>query len=292
MQEKLTPKLLRDVLIIIIGCACYSFGIVYFNIPNDLAEGGMTGVTLILRALFGIDPALSTLFLNIPLILLGGRILGKKSFYYTILGTLGVSFWLSFWQRIPLVIDLQHDLLLVAIISGLITGFGSGIIYKVGGTTGGSDILARIVEKNSGISVGRAQLFFDTIVLLFSLTYIDLHKMLYTLIFIYVFSRIIDSVVDGGYSAKGIMIFSEKNQEIAPLLISDLERGLTYFDGEGGYSNDEKKVIYIIVTPREISSVKQIVNDVDPQAFITVSNVHEVQGEGFSYSRPKRRKLH
>ena len=290
MQEKITPKIIRDIFIIIIGTAIFCFGIVYFNIPNDLAEGGATGITLILRALFGIDPAISTLVINIPLILLGGRILGKQSFYYTILGTLGVSFWLSVWQRIPILIDLNHDLLLVSIIGGIIAGFGSGLIYRVGGTTGGTDILARIVEKNTGISVGRAQLMFDTFVLVLSLTYIDLSKMLYTLIYIYIFSRLVDSVVDGGYSAKGIIIVSEKSQQIAPLLIEELDRGLTYLKGEGGFSNEDKKIIYIVVTPREISTIKQIVDQIDPKAFINVLNVHEVQGEGFSYLRPKRKR--
>ncbi|MGX7195490.1 YitT family protein [Enterococcus olivae] len=289
MKELFSLKTFRDIVVIVLGTAIYGFGIVFFNIPNELAEGGITGITLILRALLSIDPAISTLFLNIPLILIGGKILGRRSLYYTILGTLGLSFWLWFWQRISLVIDLQHDLLIVALLAGLITGVGSGIIYKVGGTTGGSDVVARIIEKNFGISIGRSLLIFDVVVLILSLSYINLNKMMYTLIFAYVFSRVIDSILDGGYSAKGILIFSDRNAEIAPLLMNELERGLTFFNGQGGYSNDDKAIIYIVVSPREISEVKRIVNEADPRSFVSVINVHEVQGEGFSYLKPKNR---
>lgn len=289
MQAIFSFRTIRDIFVILLGTAIYGFGIVFFNIPNDLAEGGITGITLILRALFSIDPAISTLFLNIPLIIIGGRILGKRALYYTILGTLGLSFWLGFWQKIPLVIDLQHDLLIVALLAGVITGIGSGMVYKVGGTTGGSDVIARIVEKNFGISVGKSLLIFDVIILILSLSYINLNRMMYTLIFAYVFTRIIDSILDGGYTAKGILIMSDKNPEIAPLLMQQLERGLTYFNGEGGYSNQAKNIIYIVVSPREISEVKRIVHEIDEKAFVSIINVHEVEGEGFSYLKPKNK---
>ncbi|MCU6218069.1 YitT family protein, partial [Enterobacter bugandensis] len=116
--------------------------------------------------------AYSTLILNIPIILLGGKILGRRSLVYTVIGTFGLSFWLGFWQTVPLLIDLQHDLLIVALLAGLIAGIGSGVVYKVGGTTGGVDVLARILEKNFGITIGRSLLIFDVFVLLLSLTYI------------------------------------------------------------------------------------------------------------------------
>ncbi len=160
---------------------------------------------------------------------IGGKILGKRSLAYTVLGTLSLSAFLWIWQRVPLEINLQHDLLIVSLLAGLVAGIGSGIVYRMGGTTGGSDIIARILEQNYGISMGRSLLAFDVIVLLASLTYIDLKRMMYTLIVSYVFSRVIDSILDGGYSAKGIFVVSNKNEEIAPLLMTGLERGVTFF---------------------------------------------------------------
>lgn len=289
MKQVFSIKTLRDFSVMIIGTAIFAFAIVYLNIPNDLAEGGITGITLILRALFGINPALSTLVLNIPLIFIGRKYLGLRTFYYTIVGTLALSFWLAVWQEISIVIDLEHDLLIAALLGGVITGIGSGLVYRVGGTTGGSDILARILEKYFGISVGRSLLIFDSLVLIASLSYIDLNKMMYTLIFAYVFSRVIDSVLDGGYSAKGLLIMSEKNEEIAPILMRELDRGITFLNGEGGFAQIDKRIIYIVLTPREISQAKEIIHEFDKNAFISIINVHEVLGEGFSYKRKKKK---
>ncbi|NBA62069.1 YitT family protein [Enterococcus mundtii] len=280
-------KTMKEVFFIILGTSIYAFGLVYLNIANQLAEGGVSGITLILRALFHIDPAYSTLLINIPLILLGGKILGKRALAYTVLGTVSLSVFLWIWQRIPLQINLEHDLLIVSLLAGLIAGVGSGIVYRMGGTTGGSDILARILEKNHGISMGRSLLAFDVIVLLASLTYIDLKRMMYTLIASYVFSRVIDFILDGGYSAKGILVVSNKSEEIAPLLMTGLQRGVTFLHGEGGFSGVDKKMIYMVVSARELNEVKRIIHEIDEHAFLSILNVHEVEGEGFTYLKPQ-----
>lgn len=279
----------KDITFIILGTAIYAFGLIYLNIPNRLAEGGVTGITLILRALFGINPAISTLLLNIPIILLGGKILGRRSFYYTIIGTVALSAWLQIWQHVYFTIDLQHDLLIAALTAGIVAGLGSGLVYRVGGTTGGADVIARILEKKIGVSIGRSLFFMDILVLTASLTYINLKLMLYTLIFSYVFAYIVDAILDGGYSAKGVLVISNHSQEIAPVLMNELERGVSFLNGEGAYSGNEKKIIYIVVSQREIASVKEITNHIDPKAFISVINVHEVAGEGFTYLKPKRK---
>lgn len=283
----ISMKTVKEVVMIMVGTSIYAFGLVYLNIANHLAEGGVSGITLILRALFGIDPAYSTLLINIPLILIGGKILGKRSLAYTVLGTVSLSAFLWIWQRVPLQINLQHDLLIVSLLAGLIAGTGSGLVYRMGGTTGGSDIIARILEKNYGISMGRSLLVLDVIVLLASLTYIDLKRMMYTLIVSYVFSRVIDSILDGGYSAKGILVVSNKNEEIAPLLMTGLERGVTFSSGEGGFSGHSKKIIYMVVSSSELNEVKRIVHEIDEKAFLSIINVHEVEGEGFTYLKPQ-----
>ena len=283
----ISMKTVKEVVMIMVGTSIYAFGLVYLNIANHLAEGGVSGITLILRALFGIDPAYSTLLINIPLILIGGKILGKRSLAYTVLGTVSLSAFLWIWQRVPLQINLQHDLLIVSLLAGLIAGTGSGLVYRMGGTTGGSDIIARILEKNYVISMGRSLLVLDVIVLLASLTYIDLKRMMYTLIVSYVFSRVIDSILDGGYSAKGILVVSNKNEEIAPLLMTGLERGVTFLSGEGGFSGHSKKIIYMVVSSSELNEVKRIVHEIDEKAFLSIINVHEVEGEGFTYLKPQ-----
>lgn len=285
MKSIFSLKTIKDILFILIGTAIFAFSVMFFNIPNDLAEGGITGITLITFSLFGLSPALMTLLLNIPLILIGRKHLGIRSFYYTIIGTFGLSFWLDFWQKIPFSIDLDHDILIASLLGGLIAGVGVGLVYKVGGTTGGSDIIARIVEKYFGVSVGRSLFLFDVVVLTASLTYISLVQMMYTLIYAYVFSRVLDSIVDGGYSAKGMYVLSDKNTEIAPLLMQELERGVTYLDSEGAYSRQAKKMIYIVLSPQEVPVAKRIIHEFDPSAFISIINVHEALGEGFGHFR-------
>lgn len=288
MSVKVSWKLFFDIFVIILGTAIFSFGLVFLNIPNKLAEGGIAGITLILKALFNYNPAITNLILNVPIVLIGGKMLGKQSLIYTILGIFGVSFWIDFWQRVPLVIDLQHDLLIVALIAGAIMGLGSGIIYRVGGTTGGSDIIARIFDKKFGIAIGRTLFGFDIVVLLLSLTYVDLHRMIYTLIFSFVFSRTVDAIINGGYSEKGLLIVSNKSQEVALTLRENVYRGITYFKGEGGYSGEEKNIIYMVVGIREVPVIKRLVHEVDEKAFISIINVHEVIGEGFTYLVPKK----
>ncbi|QPB59750.1 YitT family protein [Enterococcus faecalis] len=280
----------KDVLFIVLGSFIYAFGLVTFNIANDLAEGGVTGITLILRALFHFNPAYTTLLINIPLLLIGGKILGKRSLYYTLIGTVSLSVFLWFWQKFPVEINLDHDLLIAALLAGLAAGFGSGLVYRVGGTTGGTDVIARIFEKYFGISMGRSLLLFDVAVLLLSLTYIDVKRMMYTLIVSFVFSRVVDSVLDGAYAAKGILIVSNHSEEIGQSLMASLERGVTYLNGEGAYSQVEKRVLYTVVSPREIMEVKRIANEIDEKAFVSIINVHEAIGEGFTYAKPSKQR--
>lgn len=280
--------LLKDVFMILLGTSMYAFGLVFFNMANQLAEGGVTGITLILLNLFHIDPALTTLLINIPLILIGGKILGKQSFFYTILGTVALSFFLFVWQRVNLNISVDHDLLIAALLAGLLGGLGSGFVYRVGGTTGGADIVARILEQKFGLSMGKSLLGFDICVLLLSLTYIDLKHMMYTLIVSYMFAQIIDFVQDGSYKARGVLVVSNFSKDIGVAVMEALKRGVSYLEGEGGYSSAQKKILYVVVSPAELITVKRIIEEIDPKAFVSIFNVHEAIGEGFTYQRPPR----
>ncbi|WP_071131511.1 YitT family protein [Enterococcus timonensis] len=280
--------LLKDILMILFGTGLYAFGLVYFNMANQLAEGGVTGISLILLNLLKIDPAISTLVINIPLILIGGKILGKRSFFYTIIGTVALSFFLFVWQRIEININIDHDLLIAALLAGFFGGLGSGFVYRVGGTTGGADIVARILERKFGISMGKSLLGFDVFVLLLSLTYIDLKHMMYTLIISYMFSQIVDFVQDGSYKARGVLVISDFSEEIGAQVMTSLTRGVSFLEGQGGFSKAEKKILYVVVSPVELVNVKRIIEEIDPKAFVSVINVHEAIGEGFTYQKPRR----
>lgn len=282
---------ITDLLLIFLGTSLYAFGLVAFNLQNNLAEGGITGVALILKALFNINPAYSTLLINIPLIVLGGKVLGSRTFVYTIWGTVALSLNLWLWQRVPLNITVDNDLLIAALLAGFAGGLGSGLVYRVGGTTGGTDIMARILEKKSGLTMGKSLLFFDVIVLSLSLVYIDVVHMMYTLIAAFVFSQVVDFVQEGTYSAKGLIIVSDHHQKIATELMDQMERGVTYLQGEGAYSAKTKKIIYCVVSSQEIAEIKFLVEGIDKSAFVSIINVHEVLGEGFSFGdSPSKKK--
>ncbi|WP_225420395.1 YitT family protein [Lapidilactobacillus bayanensis] len=284
---------IREFIMITLGALIYGFGLVAINIKNDLAEGGMTGVTLILRAWWHLDPAYSTIFLNIPLIILGYHFLGRKGMIYTIYGTLALSGSLWIWQRVSFIpnINLHHDLFIAGVLAGIFGGFGSGLIYRFGGTTGGSDVIARILELERGIPMGRTLLAIDVIVLLTSLTYLDIEHMMYTLLSSFVFSRIVDATQDGSYSAKGLLIISEQHEEIAQSLMDELERGATFLSAEGGYQHDSRPIVYCVVAPNEVVQAKKIIMHLDPHAFVSIIDVHEAVGEGFTYLRKPTRNL-
>ncbi|GEK27775.1 YitT family protein [Furfurilactobacillus siliginis] len=290
MRQDETMRL-RDFLFIAIGAAMYAFGLVYINIVNKLADGGVAGIALILRALFNLNPAYTTFAINIPLLIIGWRLLGRRSFVYTVFGIGMLSFWLWVWQRVPVAIDIHHDLFIAGTLAGITGGFGCGLVYRSGGTLGGTDIIARIFEKQSGVPMGRGLLIQDVIVLTASLIYIDVVHMMYTLLCAFVFTQIVNFTQAGAYAARAIMIMSDKNEEVAAAIIAELQRGVTYLNAEGGFTNTPKKMIYCVISPREVQTMRRIVERIDEHAFLSILPVQQNLGEGFTYKVVKRNSL-
>ena len=280
---------LRNIVGILIGTALFSFGFVHFNMQNQLGEGGFSGITLILYFTLNLDPALMNLVLNIPMFILGWRLLGKKSFIYTIVGTISVSVFLKIFQMNEFQMNLQDDLLLVSLFAGVFVGVGLGIVFRFGGTTGGVDILARLANKYLGWSMGKTMFGFDFIVIIISwFTFLDAHSMMYTLVAVYVGGRVIDLVQDGAYSAKGVFIISLKSDQIADKISTSMERGITVFDGHGHYTKEHRDVLYCVVARNELVRLKSIIHTIDPHAFVSIMEVHEVAGEGFTLDEKKQ----
>ncbi|HFH7657773.1 TPA: YitT family protein [Streptococcus agalactiae] len=276
---------IKEAILIAFGVALYTFGFAKFNMANHLAEGGISGVTLIIHALFGVNPALSSLLLNIPLFILGARILGKKSLLLTIYGTVLMSFFMWFWQQIPVTVPLKNDMMLVAVAAGILAGTGSGLVFRYGATTGGADIIGRIVEEKSGIKLGQTLLFIDAIVLTSSLVYINLQQMLYTLVASFVFSQVLTNVENGGYTVRGMIIITKESESAAATILHEINRGVTFLRGQGAYSGREHDVLYVALNPSEVRDVKEIMADLDPDAFISVINVDEVISSDFKIRR-------
>ncbi|MEK5079939.1 YitT family protein [Solibacillus sp. FSL W7-1436] len=280
---------IQNIIGILIGSAIFSFGFVHFNMQNQLGEGGFSGITLILYFTLNWDPALMNLLLNIPMFILGWRLLGKKAFIYTIIGTLSVSVFLKIFQIYEVNMNLQDDLFLVSLFAGVFVGIGLGIVFRFGGTTGGVDILARLANKYLGWSMGKTMFGFDFFVIILSwMTFLDARSMMYTLVAVYVGGRVIDLVQEGAYSAKGAFIISMKSDEIANLITNNMDRGVTVFDGHGHFTKEHRDVLYCVIGRNELVRLKNIVHGVDPHAFVSIMDVRDVTGEGFTLDDKKQ----
>lgn len=281
-------KKMINVFFIILGSSILSFGLVYFNMENNLADGGFTGITLILYFVFHINPAISNLVLNIPIFIIGWYILGRETFVYTLIGTISLSVFLAIFQEYRIVdMPLHDDLTLAALFAGVFIGVGLGIVFRFGGTTGGVDIIAKLAYKFWGWSMGKTMFIFDACVITASLVYLNYREAMYTLLAVFVATRVIDFIQQGAYSAKAAFIISEKVDEMAQKILAEMERGATVIKGKGSFTQDEKDILYCVVGRNEIVHLKRLIESIDPHAFVTVNDVQEVIGEGFTLDENK-----
>ena len=273
-----------ELVAITLGTAVMAFGINAFNIANNLAEGGVTGVAILLKLSMNWNPGLTTMIVNLPLLVLGWRVLGVRSLVYTIWGTacLSLFLWLGGRFRFPL-----DDLLLAALAAGVAVGAGLGIVFRFGGTTGGVDIIARVLQKRFGWKVGRTMFFADVCVIGASLVFLRLEQAMYTVVAVFVGTRIIDLVQDAAYSARAMTIVSDRADEIARRIMEDLGRGVTRLHGQGAYTGTERTVLLAVVGRSELTRAKRLVLAADPAAFISIGVASEVLGEGFTLDGDK-----
>lgn len=288
---------LKNILAIILGAGIFSFGIYFLVIPFHFFEGGVTGITLITYYLFKIPVSLMNLLINIPLFVLAWKLLGKKSLYLSLIGTFSVSAWMAIFEAIPISHHYHRfifqafkgDILLACIASGVMLGLGLGIIFNAGGTTGGTDILARIFNKYTSLSMGKLMLIVDALVLLtVVIVFKDVRTAMYTLFFILIDTMVIDLIGEGGFAGKGFLIVTAKPEEIAQKVTKDLDRGVTFIRGMGYYSRKDLNIIYCVVSRNEMKQMKDIISKIDPFAFITITEAHEILGEGFTLDEQKQ----
>lgn len=285
-------KILKELFIISLGCAIYSFAIMHFNVPNKLAEGGGTGISLLLLYSIGLPVSVGTILVNIPLLIIGHKMLDKKTMLYTVYGIIMLTFWIGIFEKYNIEIEIGGDRLLAAVFGGLLAGLGLGIVFLAGGTTGGVDIVAKIVQLYTGSSIGRIIQILDGVII--ALTFVVVKSfpaILYTLIYIFICTKVIDYVVEGGVPGKGVMIVSSEIELITKKIQEDMNRGLTYIKGQGSYSKKDLNIGYCVVSRNEIGKLKSLVYKIDPRAFVTITEVHDIIGEGFSYDQPKKSSL-
>ncbi|GFN30674.1 YitT family protein [Paenibacillus xylaniclasticus] len=276
----------KSLIPIMAGTAIYAFGLSYFVIPNQLMEGGLTGIGVLLNYIFGFPLSISTLVLNIPLFILGLRMLGKHQMAYTIIGTVSLSIFLALIEAaiakgwlIPF--QTSQDYILAALYAGVTLGLGLGTTFRFGGTTGGVDIVARIISKLKGWSMGQIILALDVVIIGLALLYIPKEKVLYTLVTVFIASKMIDFIQEGAYAAKAVSVITNEGHRIASQVTKQLDRGVTLIPAIGAYSGSHKHIVYCVVNRQEVRQLRAVVKSIDPRAFIVISDVHDVLGEGF-----------
>ncbi|MBL8061799.1 MAG: YitT family protein [Anaerolineales bacterium] len=281
---------IRDYLLIITSSLIQAVSLRLFFIPANLASGGVSGISQLINHFTGWPIGLMVLIGNIPLFLLGWRFLGGFKFAMrTAVAIITYSLFTDLLMKIPafvsysqiLIDDLQGDIFLNSLYGAIISGIGYGMVYRARGTSGGSDILARILNNWRGISMTQSYLMVDAIVILSAGFIFGWKAALYAMITLYVSGLVAETVLEGGGTVRTAMIVTAKPDEITNRVTEELERGITYLEGRGGYTGNSRPILYCVVNRSEVASLKAIVHESDPEAFMVIGVAHEALGEGF-----------
>jgi uncharacterized membrane-anchored protein YitT (DUF2179 family) len=292
-KEKLfSTQWFKNYLLIIIGSFIMAAGYVYFITPYRIVPGGVFGISIVIHYLTqgmyswapeGLPVGAMGLIMNIPLTILGVRILGPRFGVKTVLGFFIVSFFIDaqtyFWGDKPLV---ENDPLLASIFGGVLVGFGLGLIFRSKATSGGSDIIAMIIAKYTRQSLGQLLIYVDSAIVLIGLiAFGDWKIPLYSWIVIFITGKVIDATMQGINYNKALFIISDKYEEIRQKILTDLSRGATAIPVTGMYEGKERKMIFVNLSRREMAILQQFIWEVDKEAFLTVFDAYDVFGEGF-----------
>lgn len=277
-----TWTLFRDLGLILIGALAQAVGLRLFLVPADLASGGVSGISQLINHFTGWPIGLMVLVGNIPLFLLGWRFLGGRRFgLRTASAVISYSFFVDFLVLFLPANGLTDDLLLNSLYGAVVSGFGYGLVYRARGTSGGSDILARILNHWRGVSMSASYLMVDSAVILGAGLVFGWKEALYALIALYVSGLVAEGTLQGPTTVRTALIVTGQPDLVAGRILEDMQRGVTVLPGMGGYTGESRTVLYCVVTKAEVSFLKSIVQEADPQAFMVIGQAHEALGEGF-----------
>ncbi|GIP00056.1 membrane protein [Paenibacillus lautus] len=267
-----------DTVFIIIGSFIMALSFNLFFLPNHIASGGVSGLSVLAQAWLGIEPAFTQWALNIPLFVLGFWLLGRDYGIRSLLGSVILPLFVFLTKDWPIP---TSNPLLASIYGGIGVGIGMGLVYRGRGSTGGLTIVAQLLQKYSGLSFSLCVVLLDAIVISSAALVLSLEQALYALIGLYVTGKVIDAIELGFSFTKVAYIISDHTEPITKAILEDLDRGLTKLTAEGGYTGEHRTVLMVVVGQSEIPRLKTVVQSVDPNAFVIISNAHEVLGEGF-----------
>ena len=290
-MKKYCP-VLRDYILIGLSSVIQAFSLRIFFVPANLASGGVSGISQLINHFTSWPIGLMVFLGNVPLFLLGWRFLGGRRFALrTAFAIAAYSLLADLILKLPLfgpggaatvlIEDLRGDIFLNSLYGAIVSGVGFGLVYRARGTSGGSDILARILNHYRGISMTQSYLITDTVVILGAGFVFGWKAALYAMITLYVSGIVSETVLEGGGTVRTAMIVTKEADLVAQRVLEEMERGVTVLEGTGAYTGADRPVLYCVVNRSEVATLKAIVHESDPQAFMVIGTAHEALGEGF-----------
>ncbi|WP_304340200.1 YitT family protein [Metaclostridioides mangenotii] len=273
---------ISEVLILVVGCFLMAASLNLFFNPHSIAPGGLTGLAVVINTISPIPLWVVNLVLNIPLFVLAYKILNRKDCIKTVLGILLLTLALKLTDNLAM-IDVTNDIILAIISGSILMGFGHGLIFRINGTTGGTDLIGLLLNKYiPSLSVPVLMGVVDSVVVALSgIVTGKIEIALYSTLALYIIVKMSDLMIEGFDYSKSFMIISDKYKDINQIIMEDLERGATILNGEGAYTGSDKKVILVVVAKKEVVKLKKLVKEIDPNSFIIITDIHEAVGNGF-----------
>lgn len=282
MKEMIKKFSVKDFVMITLGIFLVAFGLEYFHIPNNIAAGGVSGLAIIINNFIPALPVgIIILILNVILFAVAFLTLGGGFGAKTLYASFGLSgiMWIMETFFTPVV--LSEDLFINAAVGALIIGTGMAMVFNYGASTGGTDILAKILNKYFHVEIGKSLLAVDFVIGITGLATFGITAGLYALLCIVANGTLIDRLIDGFNTSKELMIISKREEQIIRFIIEELDKSCTVLNGYGGYTSEDIQILYVILSRREYIRLRSYIKEIDPKAFISVNEVHEVLGEGF-----------
>lgn len=266
---------------ILLGSVLVAIGTNMFFVPNNVVSGGVVGISIILHRVLGTPVGLVTLALNVPLVWLGWKYAGGMRFFVrTVVAVVVMS--LAIDLSAPFITAPTQDRLLVICYGGLLDGLGLGLVFRGRGTTGGTDVLARLAHKYLGIGIGQALLVLNVVIFLAAAFFFGAEAVMVALALAFVSARVLDLVQEGFSAARTAIIISHDPETVKQAVLHRLGRGVTVLQGQGGYTGEARPVLYVVLAPHEVGRLKRLVARVDAAAFVAITPAQEVLGEGFA----------
>ncbi|MEG1726832.1 MAG: YitT family protein [Acidaminococcaceae bacterium] len=283
-------KYLTRLAVITVGCALMGIAVNSFYVPNKLLSGGVGGISVILYYLTALPMGLTSILINIPLFALAYRFLDRSYLFTALYGMLVFSFSLDFFNFLS-TMNIVHDTLLSCIAGGALNGIGCSLLYRVNGSSGGSDIIGAVINKYYSISIGTIGFIINLGLMLFAAFVFGIEPALYTLVAFFVNFKIANTFTDGFDYKKNFIIISERYEEISEAIIQVVGRGVTYLYAEGAYTHQQRKVLFVVAKLTQVAQIRAIVRKLDPGAFVIIHDAADVMGKGFT-SKPDPKHQH